>query len=109
MNVTLTRLVRANMASDIKADQRMSDEEVLAQIPLFVGDILCLISLLTFQLFAGNTTIAVTLTSAVGQLAKYPYIQQHLREEALFLEEERPSWRVEPIDSPSKLTLAGTH
>ena len=30
--------VRANMASDVREEQRMTDEEVLSQIPLFVSD-----------------------------------------------------------------------
>ena len=29
--------VRANMSSDLKSDQRMTDEEVLSQIPVFVS------------------------------------------------------------------------
>lgn len=30
-------IVRANMASDLRADQRMTDDEVLAQITTFVS------------------------------------------------------------------------
>ena len=30
--------VRSNMASDVRPDQRMTDEEVISNIPLFVRD-----------------------------------------------------------------------
>ncbi|KAK8870122.1 hypothetical protein IAR55_000692 [Kwoniella newhampshirensis] len=76
----ITNLLRANMAVDVKADQRMSDEEVLAQIPLF--------------LFAGNTTIAVTLTWCVGLLAKHPDVQNKLRKEVSSIESSLPAWEI---------------
>ncbi|KAL7423839.1 hypothetical protein Q5752_001423 [Cryptotrichosporon argae] len=66
-----------DMATDVKASLRLSDDEVIAQIPLF--------------LFSGNTTVAVTLIWAVGLLAKDPVLQADLRQEAL-AQAERPDW-----------------
>jgi len=74
----MTNLLRLNMSSDVQADQRMTDEEVLAQIPLF--------------LFAGNTTVAVTLTWAVAMLAQHPDVQERLRAEAQRIDTDSPDW-----------------
>ncbi|ORX37515.1 cytochrome P450 [Kockovaella imperatae] len=79
-NDVLTNLLRANMATDVAEDQRLSDEEVAAQIPLF--------------LFAGNTTVAVTLDWASALLARYPDCSAQLFAETDEIGSDNPSWCV---------------
>ncbi|KAK7022202.1 cytochrome P450 [Favolaschia claudopus] len=71
----LSLLVRANMDKDIPESQRMSDDDVLAQVPTF--------------LVAGHETTAASWT--VYELAKNPKIQTCLREELLSLDNDTPS------------------
>ncbi|ORX39248.1 cytochrome P450 [Kockovaella imperatae] len=73
----LSILVKANMASDVPPDQRMSDDEVLAQITTFM--------------LAGNETSSTSLTWILYLLCQHPEIQTKLREELAAVESERPS------------------
>lgn len=73
----LSLLVRANMATDIPENQRISDEDVLAQVPTF--------------LVAGHETTSTATTWALYALCLCPDIQAKLREELLTVETETPS------------------
>ncbi|KAG2140907.1 cytochrome P450 [Suillus bovinus] len=73
----LSLLVRANMATDIPENQRMSNEDVLAQVPTF--------------LVAGHETTSAATTWALYALCLRPDIQTKLREELLTVETETPS------------------
>ncbi|KAI0360867.1 cytochrome P450 [Trametes cingulata] len=73
----LTLLIRANMAKDVPESQRLSDADVLGQIPTF--------------LLAGHETTSTTGTWALYALSKNPAIQRKLREELLSLDTETPS------------------
>lgn len=80
------------MATDIKDDQRMPDEEVLAQITTFVritprpgrphAD--------SRQMLAGNETSSTALTWTLHLLSLHPEIQDRLREEVTAVQDERP-------------------
>ncbi|KDQ07870.1 hypothetical protein BOTBODRAFT_38429 [Botryobasidium botryosum FD-172 SS1] len=63
----LSLLIKANMASDIPASQKMSDEEVMAQISTF--------------LIAGHETTASSTTWALFELSQHPEVQAKLRAE----------------------------
>ncbi|KAJ7806958.1 cytochrome P450 [Mycena olivaceomarginata] len=73
----LSLLVRANMSKDISEAQRLSEEDVLAQVPTF--------------LVAGHETCSTAATWAVFELARNPEIQARLRNELLALDTENPS------------------
>ncbi|KIJ06503.1 hypothetical protein PAXINDRAFT_20308 [Paxillus involutus ATCC 200175] len=73
----LTLLVKANMATDIPGNQRLSDEDILAQVPTF--------------LVAGHETISTATTWALHELSVAPEIQTKLREELLSVDTETPS------------------
>ncbi|KAH8831456.1 cytochrome P450 [Flagelloscypha sp. PMI_526] len=73
----LSILIRANMASDIPVDQRLSDEEVIAQIPTFI--------------VAGSETTSNALSWTIYALCKHPHIQNKLREELLSLSPDNPT------------------
>nr|BAL05140.1 cytochrome P450 [Phanerodontia chrysosporium] len=73
----LTLLIRANMATDIPEDQRLSDEEVLAQVPTFI--------------VAGHETTSTATTWALFSLAQMPEIQRKLRNEMLTIDTDTPS------------------
>ncbi|KAF8838981.1 cytochrome P450 [Paxillus ammoniavirescens] len=73
----LTLLVKANMATDIPGNQRLFDEDVLAQVPTF--------------LVAGHETISTATTWALHELSVAPEIQTKLREELLSVDTETPS------------------
>lgn len=73
----LSLLVRANMATDIPENQRISDEDVLAQVPTF--------------LVAGHETTSTSTTWALYALCLRPDIQTKLREELLTVQTETPS------------------
>ncbi|TFK45693.1 cytochrome P450 [Heliocybe sulcata] len=79
----LSLLVRANMATDLPEAQRMSDEDVLAQVPTF--------------LVAGHETTSTSVTWALYALSLSPASQTRLREELLSVD----------TDTPSMDTLAG--
>lgn len=71
-------LVRANMASDVRPEQRMTDDEVLAQITTFM--------------LAGNETSSTALTWILYNLAMRPDIQDKLRAEVSAVQDERPDF-----------------
>ncbi|KAJ7240613.1 cytochrome P450 [Mycena haematopus] len=73
----LSLLVRANMAKEISEAQRLSEEDVLAQVPTF--------------LVAGHETTSTAATWAFFELATKPEIQTRLRNELLAVDNENPS------------------
>jgi len=73
----LSLLVRANIATDISDSQRMSDEDVLAQVPTF--------------LVAGHETTSTATTWALFALTQAPEVQTKLREELLKVPTDNPS------------------
>ncbi|KAI0329988.1 cytochrome P450 [Cubamyces sp. BRFM 1775] len=73
----LTLLLKANMASDIPDSQRLSDDDVLAQIPTF--------------LVAGHETTSVATTWCLFALTQAPEVQRKLRDELFTLETETPT------------------
>ncbi|EJD37731.1 cytochrome P450 [Auricularia subglabra TFB-10046 SS5] len=72
----LSLLLQANLASDLLPHQRLSDEDVLAQVPTF--------------LTAGHETTSNTLTSALSELTQHPDVQAKLREELLTVDTPTP-------------------
>ncbi|OJT11871.1 Cytochrome P450 72A14 [Trametes pubescens] len=73
----LTLLLKANMATDIPDSQRLSDEDVLAQVPTF--------------LVAGHETTSTATTWCLYALTQAPYIQKKLRDELFTLQTEAPT------------------
>ncbi|EPQ50326.1 cytochrome P450 [Gloeophyllum trabeum ATCC 11539] len=73
----LSLLVRANMATDLPEGQRMSDEDVLAQVPTFLA--------------AGHETTSTSTTWALYALALAPEVQSKLRAEVLGVSTDMPS------------------
>ncbi|KAL1407956.1 hypothetical protein Q8F55_004753 [Vanrija albida] len=73
----LGRLMKANMAPDLRADQKLTDAEVLAQITTFM--------------LAGNETTSTALTWCLYRLAQYQHFQDRLREEIRAVGQEQPS------------------
>ncbi|CAK5271679.1 unnamed protein product [Mycena citricolor] len=73
----LALLVKANMSRDIPASQKLSDEEVISQIPTFF--------------FAGHETTSTALSWAVHALSKHPDVQEKLRQELFSLPTDHPS------------------
>jgi len=71
----LSLLVRSNMSGDQK--QRMSDEDVLAQVPTFI--------------VAGHETTSTATTWALFALVNHPDVQRKLREELYTLGTENPT------------------
>ncbi|KAF9265256.1 cytochrome P450 [Marasmius fiardii PR-910] len=74
----LSLLVRSNIDTDLPDNQRMSDDEVLAQVPTFLA--------------AGHETTSTSTTWAIYLLSMYPQTQIRLREELL---------SAVPTDTPS--------
>ncbi|KAJ7746491.1 cytochrome P450 [Mycena maculata] len=70
-------LVRANTSKDIPETQRLSDADVLAQVPTF--------------LVAGHETTSTAATWALFSLAENVEIQTRLRNELLTLDTDEPS------------------
>ncbi|VDC04361.1 unnamed protein product [Peniophora sp. CBMAI 1063] len=73
----LSLLVRDNMASDIPEDSRMTDEEVLAQVPTF--------------LLAGHETTSTAVTWILYALSQNAKAQDKLREELRACDGDEPS------------------
>ncbi|KAF7792239.1 hypothetical protein EIP86_003275 [Pleurotus ostreatoroseus] len=73
----LSLLIKANMAVDIPENQRLSDEEVLAQVPTFI--------------VAGHETTSTATTWCLFALSKAPEAQRKLREELLSVPTDAPS------------------
>lgn len=73
----LSLLVRQNMASDVPEESRMTDEEVLAQIPTFI--------------LAGHETSSTAVTWILFALAQNNAAQEKLRAEARACDSDEPS------------------
>ncbi|KAI0791591.1 cytochrome P450 [Irpex lacteus] len=73
----LSLLIKANMATDIPEHQRLSDDEILAQVPTFM--------------VAGHETTSTATAWALFALAQYPDVQAKLRDELLSVSTESPS------------------
>ncbi|KAJ3898376.1 cytochrome P450 [Lentinula edodes] len=73
----LSLLVRSNMSKDILEHQRMSDEDVISQVPTF--------------LVAGHETTSTAVTWALYALTQDKEIQCKLREELLQVSTESPT------------------
>ncbi|KAJ7334856.1 cytochrome P450 [Mycena albidolilacea] len=73
----LSLLVRANTSQDIPASQRLSDEDVLAQVPTF--------------LVAGHETTSTATTWALFALTQNIAAQKRLREELLTVSTDNPT------------------
>ncbi|KAJ3535832.1 hypothetical protein NMY22_g6302 [Coprinellus aureogranulatus] len=73
----LSILVRANMATDVPEHQRMSDADVLAQVPTF--------------LVAGHETTSTSTTWALYALSNDLEVQKKLREELLEVSTDNPT------------------
>lgn len=69
--------VRANLATDLPASQRMSDHEIAAQVTTF--------------LFAGSETSSIALTWTLHALSDHPDVQAKLREEILAVSDPTPN------------------
>ncbi|KAE9395104.1 cytochrome P450 [Gymnopus androsaceus JB14] len=76
----LSLLLKSNMSTDIPEDERMSDADVIAQVPTF--------------LIAGHETTSVSTTWALFSLSRHQEIQTKLREELLSVPTEKPSMDV---------------
>ncbi|KZP27815.1 cytochrome P450 [Athelia psychrophila] len=73
----LSLLVHANTAADIPPSQRLSDEDVLAQVPTF--------------LIAGHETTSVATSWVLFCLTQSPDVQRKLRQELLQVSTDSPS------------------
>ncbi|KAJ6630229.1 cytochrome P450 [Mycena sp. CBHHK59/15] len=73
----LSLLVRANTAKDIPANQQLSDEDVLAQVPTF--------------LVAGHETTSTAVTWALFALTQAMAVQTRLRNELLAVSTDNPT------------------
>ncbi|KAI0336177.1 cytochrome P450 [Cubamyces sp. BRFM 1775] len=73
----LTLLIRANMATNLADNQRLTDEEVLSQIPTF--------------LVAGHESTTITTAWCLFALTQNIDIQQKLREELLSVQTDSPT------------------
>ncbi|CAK5267085.1 unnamed protein product [Mycena citricolor] len=73
----LSLLLRANMSNDIPEGQRMTEEEVIAQIPTFV--------------LAGHETTSTALAWVVHILSRHQSVQDELRQELLSVPSENPT------------------
>ncbi|KAI9059129.1 cytochrome P450 [Trametes sanguinea] len=73
----LTLLIRANMAKDVPESQRLSDEDVMGQIPTF--------------LIAGHETTSTSTTWALFSLSENVEAQKKLREELMTLGTDTPT------------------
>ncbi|KAJ7289436.1 cytochrome P450 [Mycena rebaudengoi] len=73
----LSLLVRANTSKDIPESQRLSDKDVLAQVPTF--------------LIAGHETTSAAATWALFALTQNVEVQKRLRDELLTVSTEKPT------------------
>ncbi|KAJ2927120.1 hypothetical protein H1R20_g10018, partial [Candolleomyces eurysporus] len=73
----LTCLMRANMADDLPEHQRMSDVDVLAQVPTFIT--------------AGHETSSTATAWTLLSLAQNQHVQEKLREELFSLDTDNPT------------------
>ncbi|KAF8178833.1 cytochrome P450 [Mycena galopus ATCC 62051] len=70
-------ILRANMSADIPDDHRLSDEEVIGQIPTFF--------------IAGHATTSSAISWALHELSVNPSVQTKLREELFTLPTDSPT------------------
>ncbi|KAJ6488895.1 cytochrome P450 [Mycena sanguinolenta] len=73
----LSLLVKSNTAKDLPASQRLSDDDVIAQVPTF--------------LVAGHETTSTAVTWALFALTQKPHVQARLREELFSVLTDRPT------------------
>ncbi|KAF9559573.1 cytochrome P450 [Agrocybe pediades] len=73
----LSLMTRANMDPDVPANQRMTDDEVISQIPTF--------------LFAGHETTSTATSWALYALSQNKEVQSKLREELLAVSTDNPT------------------
>ncbi|TFK22664.1 cytochrome P450 [Coprinopsis marcescibilis] len=73
----LTLLLRANMASDLPHNQRMTDQEVADQVPTFLS--------------AGHETTSTSTSWVLYDLCTAPEVQTKLREELLTIGTDNPT------------------
>ncbi|KAK7687003.1 hypothetical protein QCA50_009502 [Cerrena zonata] len=73
----LSLLIKANMATDVPESQRLTDDDVLAQIPTF--------------LVAGHETTGTSVAWCLYSLCTNPRVQEKLREELLTVGTDMPS------------------
>ncbi|BEI86734.1 hypothetical protein CcaverHIS002_0700800 [Cutaneotrichosporon cavernicola] len=73
----LSLVIKANMASDLRPDQQLTDDEVLAQITTFM--------------LAGNETSSTALTWLLYRLSIHKDVQDRLRAECQAVPTDRPS------------------
>ncbi|KAG6854184.1 hypothetical protein C0991_009836 [Blastosporella zonata] len=73
----LSLLVKSNIATDIPEHQRMTDQDVLAQVPTF--------------LVAGHETTSTATTWTLYALTQNQAAQNKLREELLMVETDNPT------------------
>nr|GAT44998.1 predicted protein [Mycena chlorophos] len=73
----LSILMKANMSADLPESQKLSEEEVLGQIPAFF--------------VAGHETTSTATTWALHALSLHPDVQQTLREELLSVGTDNPT------------------
>ncbi|KAI0768801.1 cytochrome P450 [Trametes elegans] len=73
----LTLLIKANIAKDLPASQRLSDADVIGQIPTF--------------LLAGHETTSTSTTWALYALSTHLGVQTKLREELLAVQTDTPT------------------
>ncbi|KAF8309460.1 cytochrome P450 [Clavulina sp. PMI_390] len=74
----ISLLLKANMDEELKPSQRLSDDEVAAQITTF--------------LLVGNETTATAINWSIYGMLKYPHVQDALRAEILSLGTDSPSF-----------------
>ncbi|KAJ7626907.1 cytochrome P450 [Roridomyces roridus] len=73
----LSVLLKSNLSKDLPDNQRMSDEEVVAQIPTFF--------------LAGHETTSASVAWALYALSLHPKVQSKLRDELFTLPTDSPS------------------
>jgi len=73
----LSLLVKANMATDIPESQKLSDKDVIAQVPTFF--------------VAGHETTSTAVTWALFAMTQASEVQTKLREELLSVDTDTPS------------------
>lgn len=76
----LSLLIRANMASDLPAHEKLSDQDVMAQISTFV--------------VAGHETTSSALCWTLHALSLHPHVQEKLIEEIMAVGNDEPSLEV---------------
>lgn len=88
-------LVKANLATDLPPDQRISDEDILHNINTF--------------LFAGSDTTSLALTWTLLLLARHPEVQTRLRAELLDIAPSTPLSRLTPEEIESLHDVLSNH